>query len=687
MDDWNNDDVPDLFVAREAQPALVLTKLRGGPLTGTNSPTDWPRAKAVATGDLNNDLRTDVVLATADKIVCLCGGLTNRLELPLGSFQLNGLLLVDYDNDGWLDLCAYGGGVRVWRNLGNAGFAETTRELGLDKLVPGTVESIVAADFDNDGDTDLLLGVENHGLQLLRNDGGNANQLLKLRLVGNRSNASGLGVRVEVTAGHWRTLRTVQSLPVEIGVGKHEQLDAITVHWFDTMLPVTDTKPDPHSPLAMLELLMPTGSCPYLYAWDGKQFRFVTDILGAAPAGLRLSDNRLVEADEDEFVWIGDESTFRPRDGNYVLQVTEELREALYLDAAELLAVDHSPGTEVHTTGKLLPGKPFPPQEIVTLRNPHPLKQAARSDGLDVTAALAETDGRMVSPVRLRIPQLRGLAEPWSVTLDFGPLPADRPLVLALTGWLRFGGGMANVAASQDPNLPFPFPALEVETAGGNWKPVDLVVGAPCGKTKTIVVDLSRKLPADARRLRLSTAFEIHWDRIALLERFDGSDTRIARLVPDGADLHWRGFSEFKELPWYLPLTPEYDRAVASPRWRITPMGWCTRYGDARELIERRDDALVLLNGGDELTLKFAANRLPPKPAGQVRDFFFYSSGWDKDSDFHCEKGWLVEPIPWHGMDDQLYGQQPRPVTANDGWMEKYNTRWVGPMTLIRAAR
>jgi hypothetical protein len=614
--------------------------------------------------------------------------MTNRAELPLGNARVTGLLLVDYDNDGWLDILAYGDGVRLWRNLGNAGFEETTQALGLDKLVKGAVESVAAADFDNDGDTDLLVALQDQGLRFLRNDGGNANGQLKLRLVGNRSNASGLGVRVELTAGHWRTIRTVQSLPVEIGVGHHAQIDSINVHWFDLMLQATETKVDSRAPLAMLELrFSASGSCPYLYAWDGNRFRFVTDLLGAAPAGLRVSDDRFIEADEDEFVSLGNEEIFRPRDGKYVLQITEELREVLYLDAAQLVVVDHPAGTEAHTTGKLVPGKPFPPQEILTLRERHPLRQATRSDGSDVTAALNQTDGQLVSPVHLRIPQLRGLAEPWSVTLDFGPLPVERPLVLALTGWLRFGGGMANVAASHDPALPFPFPVLEAGTAGGDWKSLDVVVGAPCGKTKTILVDLAGKLPAGSRRLRLNTAFEIHWDRIALFERFDGAGTRIARLNPDMANLHWRGFSQFENLPWYLPLTPDYARAGPNANWRITPAGWCTRYGDVRELVERRDDALVLLNGGDELTLEFAAGALPPKAAGCVRDFFLYSSGWDKDADFHCEKGWLVEPLPWHGMDDQRYGQQERPVIEGDWWIKKYNTRWVGPLTLRRATR
>ncbi len=607
VDDWNNDDLNDLFVARAPEPTLLLTKLRGGALTETNSPANWPRGKCVATGDLNNDLRMDVVIGAGERLECVFNALTNRFGVSLAGFRLNGLALVDYDNDGWLDICAYGDGLRLWRNLGLAGLQETTQSLGLDRAVKGTVESFAAADFDGDGDTDFLLSVEKQGLQLLRNDGGNANRQLKVMLFGNRSNFSGLGVRIEVSAGRWHTLRTVQTLPAEIGVGQHPQLDSVSARWFDTALNTVDVKVDPKAPLPLIELLLPTGSCPYLYAWDGKRFRFVTDLLGASPLGLRLAENRLVEADADEFVWVGEESMFPPRDGQYVLQVAEELREVLYLDAAHLLVVDHPVGTEVHTTGKLLPGKPYPPHEFLTLHNRHALRKAVRSDGLDVTSALNENDGKMVSPVALRIPQLRGLAEPYNVTLDFGALAVERPLVLALTGWLRFGGGMANVAASQYMDFPFPFPTLEVENAEGDWKPVDIVVGAPCGKTKSIVVDLTGKLPVGSRRLRLGTAFEIHWDRIALFEKLQDAGTKIARLLPDTAHLHWRGFSPYEDLPWHFPLTPNYGKVSQNPKWRITPMGWCTRYGDVRELIDRRDNALALLNGGDELTLRFSS--------------------------------------------------------------------------------
>lgn len=268
------------------------------------------------------------------------------------------------------------------------------------------------------------------------------------------------------------------------------------------------------------------------------------------------------------------------------------------------------------------------------------------------------------------------------MTLDFGPLPVNQPLVLVLNGWLRFGGGMANVAASLDPNLPFPFPMLEAELPDGSWKKLEVDVGAPCGKTKTILVDLAGKLPPGSRRFRLTTAFEIYWDSAELCERVAADQNKQYTVSPAHTDLHWRGFSEFLPLPDCLPLTPDYEKIQSTPPWRRTPSGWCTRYGEVNELVQKSDDALVLLNGGDELSLAFPAGKLPPKPAGMVRDFFLHAVGWDKDADFHVGQGWLVEPLPFHGMDDQAYGHQIRPPNLKDDWIQKYNTRWVGPLVL-----
>jgi hypothetical protein len=167
-----------------------------------------------------------------------------------------------------------------------------------------------------------------------------------------------------------------------------------------------------------------------------------------------------------------------------------------------------------------------------------------------------------------------------------------------------------------------------------------------------------------------------------LCVKASAQENHVTSLHPNRSDLHWRGFSEFAPLPDWLPLTPEYDRLRAAPPWRRTPYGWCTRYGPVDDLVAEQDNALVLLNGGDELALGFAEDQLPPKPEGSERDFFLHVVGWDKDADFHVGQGWRVEPLPFLGMDDQAYGRQPRPSNLDDAWRAKYNTRWVGPLML-----
>jgi hypothetical protein len=524
------------------------------------------------------------------------------------------------------------------------------------------------------------------GLKYLRNDGGSANKQLKLRLLGNRSNASGLGVKVEVRTGGLQLVRTVQQLPVEIGVGTNAVLESLVVHWFNLAANSADVPVDPAVQLPVLELILPEGSCPYLYAWDGQKFRFVTDLLGAAPLGLPVADGVYIEADPEEYAWIGSETNFVPRNGYYTVQITEELREALYLDEAKLVVVDRAPEMEVHPTDKLLPRKPFPKGTLMTVARERPLRRAETLSGRDVTELLKAVDTKRVSPDKLRVPQQRGMAEPHGVILDFGEIDPSLEWVLVMNGWLRFGGGMANINVSHDPSIPFPFPTLEAEV-NGNWTPPDVTVGAPAGKTKTIVADLAGKLPTGARRLKLQAGFEIHWDRIALMEKAGESRTKVTALAPSKTDLHWRGYSEFADLPWDWPLTPEYDRVNADPKWRITPGGWCTRYGAVDELIARQDEGLAILNGGDELTLEFAAAELPPKPEGFVREFFIYTDGWDKDSDFHVKTGTTIEPLPWHGLNDQAYGTEARPKFPSDALHEKFNTRWVEPRVIHRSAR
>lgn len=133
LEDWNGDDVLDVFLTRAGWPPQLLVKQRGGPLLATN-PAAWPVGGVITLGDVNNDSRPDLFIATADKIEIVFGDSSQRLSLPLGGFPPRQLRLLDYDNDGWLDLLALGDGLRVWRNLGRAGFLEVTAALGLDQL-------------------------------------------------------------------------------------------------------------------------------------------------------------------------------------------------------------------------------------------------------------------------------------------------------------------------------------------------------------------------------------------------------------------------------------------------------------------------------------------------------------------------------------------------------------------------
>ncbi len=680
VEDWNNDDLMDVIVGGSDKAPLLLEKIRGGGLSTTNTASHWPAGRIFATGDLNNDLKADLVVISNNHLMVSFGGLEEIKSFSILENLITSIVLADYDNDGWVDICTVGNNLHLYRNLGPDGFLEVTSALGLSSI-EGWIAEVHFADFDQDGDSDLLVAPALGGLQLWRNDGANSNHQLKVRLVGNRSNASGMGVKVETRAGGFRNMRTVSKFPIEIGVGKHSQLDAVTVHWFNLSVPSLDQKVE-KDPVTLTELILPEGSCPYVYVWDGSSYRFVTDILGSAPLGLPVAQGIYIDADPLEYVWLGNRETVQPRHGYYEVQITEELREVLYLDEAKLCVVDHPIGTEVHSTSKLRSRKPYPIPELMTLGKRHALIKATNLSGMDITSTLREIDGTMASPHNLRVPQLRGLAEPHGMVLDFGALPSNRPLVLALTGWLRFGGGMANIGASHDEAFPFPFPILEIEIAPGEWRKLNIETGAPSGKTKTIVVDLEGMIPNNTGRLKLTTAFEIHWDRAAMFEKVGEQQTHITRIAPARTDLHWRGFSEFADLPTNQPLTPIYDRVFQKPFWRITPSGWATRYGSVNPLLEKSDDALALVCGGDELTLLFSASDLPPLVPISRQDFFLYVDGWDKDSDFHVVTGTQIEPMPWHGMNDQILGRETPPRNYDAKWKGVWNTRWIGEKTL-----
>ncbi len=87
----------------------------------------------------------------------------------------------------------------------------------------------------------------------------------------------------------------------------------------------------PGGELHVWEIQTLTGSCPYLYTWDGEKYVFATDLLWAAPLGMPSPAGGLTPAREWEYLKIPG-SILKEKEGLYSLQLTEELYEAAYFD-------------------------------------------------------------------------------------------------------------------------------------------------------------------------------------------------------------------------------------------------------------------------------------------------------------------------------------------------------------------
>ncbi|MBX3394992.1 MAG: VCBS repeat-containing protein [Phycisphaerae bacterium] len=667
--DLDRNDAIDLILIRGHQPTVVIENRRAGQFARmVEPPGPWPAANRILADDLNLDGNIDIVLLGADRAEIIDWGTPARGRLDYAGFDACDTALVDWDNDGQIDIVisgkseGEGAAIRGWRNDGNGGFSQAPAGFFNIGTQQGHISQILSGDFDGDGDTDLLALTRDGSPIFLRNDGGNANRQIKVRLLAQKTNPSGFGTHVEVRVGRFFTSREVTSPAIEIGVGARDRLDLIQTIWTNG---VVDNQLDiqtASAPFVILEKNVATGSCPFLYAWDGAGFRFVTDILGNAPIGLPLTRQMLLPADPEEIVLIGNDESLRATNNRFVLEITSEFLEVLYMDDVELLAVDHPPGAEVHSTDKIMI-PPFPPSEIRLLQHRRSPILAMGDDGIDRTQAMEEIDGRFAPPGALLPPPYRGMCRPLVLTLDFGePIDASGSIVLALTGWLQYGQGSTNIALSQNPDALVSMPKLEVEMPDGGWRVVDVDVGMPAGKTKTILVDLDGKVPPAFRRLRLTNTFEIRWDRLALFESVPLSRNVVRSSRPDSAQLRWRGFSDLRARAQDHPTTPDYDQVSPVPMWRSNMYGWCTRYGDVLELVSARDGALVLANGGDALRLEFDADDFAPVAPGMTRTYFLRSYGWEKDGDHNVVGGDSIDPLP--------------PGARQGDWILKYNTRW-----------
>src|SRR5213076_1610089 len=134
------------------------------------------------------------------------------------------------------------------------------------------------------------------------------------------------------------------------GLGKRERPDVVRVLW-PAGIVQAETEFAAHKEIAsfisldITELDRKPSSCPYLYAWNGERFEFVTDFMGGGEMGYLEEPGRHNTPDPDEDVRSrGDQ--LKERNGRYELRVTNELEEALFADRFQLIAVDHPQSVE-----------------------------------------------------------------------------------------------------------------------------------------------------------------------------------------------------------------------------------------------------------------------------------------------------------------------------------------------------
>ncbi|HUY36236.1 MAG TPA: FG-GAP-like repeat-containing protein [Pirellulales bacterium] len=691
--DWDRDVDLDVLLAGPAgEPAGYLENLRHAQFRWRPFERGFEAlSSAGALALLDSDGNGSWDLATAGTMgpglvqtdVSRGGLVTQRASTSLGALPRTGILTWDYDNDGRQDLLAWAeSGIDGYRGSKRGEFTHVPQLLA---RAWKSIRDCKVGDLDGDGDLDLAVAEANR-VVLLSNAGGDANAWLKLRLwadavdmqtIDFKANFHGIGSTIEVRAGGHFQRQSVVGQITHFGLGKRERPDAARVIW-TTGVPQDIVQPAPDSVICDKQIL--SGSCPYLFTFNGERFEFCTDCLWSAPLGLQLADGVLAPSRSWEYLRI-DGERLKPRDGVYRLQISEELWEAAYFDQVRLIAVDHPDEVEVYSNEKVGPAE-LAQHRIHTVGERRPPRAARDQRGRDVLPTVRHRDGKYLKGYDQKLGP--GWAEEHFLELDLGPFDAQREAMLFLTGWIFPTGTSVNVGISQNPNFQAPRPpALWVPDAQGAWREVRSFMGFPGGKTKTIAIDLTDAFLCDDHRLRIATGMEIYWDEAFFTVDEPEVAVEVTPLALTSAEMHYRGFSRRTPGEHHGPDHYDYDDVQVEPIWPAME-GFFTRYGPVDELLTATDDLLVIMGSGDELTLEFAA---PPAPRpGWKRDFLLYNVGWDKDADLNTVYGQTVEPLPFGAMSGYPYaGEEDYPDTPRHReYLRTYQTRRQDPLRFWR---
>jgi tetratricopeptide (TPR) repeat protein len=698
LTDFNNDRAVDIAVTGDGPAPLIYINPREGkyPTQALYDGEKLPATTGIAVLDFNKDGWMDIAVTHAG-----APGLTlwrnvagpenigrrfERVELPLkDALHGWGVTAIDIDNDGWIDLAAIvetkaGPQVRVLRNRGDGTFEDVSHALGLDAVKLHEPRGLIAADVDGDGAADLIVTQVNAPPVLLKNVGANKNHFVRLDLSGYADNKTALGVKVEAFAnGHWQKwelagasgYQTQAPPQILVGLGQADGVDLLRILWPTGVLQDEIDLPkltDGRAVIAMKEADRRGSSCPVLFAWDGHKYRLITDVIGAGVVGHWFTPERRNIPNPGEWIKV-DGAQVEPVNGKLSMRFMEPMEEVNYIDQLRLVAVDHPENVEVNPDERFLDDPPFASGRVIASKGTRLPVGAWDGEGRDVLDAVSRRDHTFASGFT---PQpYDGFANMHSLTLDLGDVDAQKPLKLLMTGYVNYFSATSLYAAWQAGVKPVS-PYAEAQMADGTWKRIVDDVGFPAGLERTIVVDLTGKLPSGARKIRLVSNLEIYWDQV-LIDNNAEAEAHKTEVPLSLATLHFRGYPKQIDLASKGDLDYDYDRVSLTGPFQHQ-RGNYTRMGDVTELVKGIDDRYAIFGSGEEIATEFDVTKLPALPANWKRDYFFYANGYVKDMDWWDASPFTVSQLPFHKM--STYPYPPSEKFPDDAGALEYQLNW-----------
>ncbi|HKG59593.1 MAG TPA: FG-GAP-like repeat-containing protein [Pyrinomonadaceae bacterium] len=680
--DLDADGDPDAALIDGGAKLHVFSNERQGQFTERSAPISSP-IRAISVLDLNNDGILDVAVLQDDgNIIRLSdkdhgAGWETAEIIKAGNAPASSVLRVaDLDNNGGLDLLLMPA-ARIWLNDGNGKFPELN-----STSFPEHVFDV--ADLNNDGRLDLLAlskegqpqqainqGARNYHWQIVRPRASNA--------VGDqRINPFGVGGEMEIRSGLLVQKQPITGPMLHFGLGEQTSADVIRVVWPNgTVRAEFEVKADQE----VLTEQRLKASCPWLFAYNGKQMEFIKDAVPWGSAiGLRINTlgSAKIAATGEWYKIRRDQLV--PHDGYYDIRVTAELWEVYYYDYIGLMPVDHPEGTEIFVDERFV----IPPAKLgfTTVATPKPIKQAIDDNGNDVTSLLSTRDGKSLD--NFGRGQFQGLTRDHYVEVDLGDdAPTTGPLYLIAHGSIHDTESSVNVAITQGNRWRANPMSVEVPDGNGGWRVAQSNLGFPAGRKKTVLFNLTELFkPGTPHRVRIRTNLEIYWDQLEWAVGLPDAPVKMVRLAPSSVDLHYRGYSVVNGPEFgAAPEVPDYYRLFSTKQaWRDLE-GYYTRFGEVSELLQAIDDRYVIVASGDEMSFRFP--ELPPPAAGFVRDFILMGDGWIKDGDYNSTFSKTVQPLPHHAQNE--YETKPGKLEDEvvykrfpEDW-QKYHTRYVAP--------